>query len=441
MAELAGQFLGINRPDLALSLTQHLLQAGDKTAQVYFLDGYAQEARGQEQAAIDDLEQASTLDPTNVQVLAQLSALYLAVNRPSDAERIANRAVTFNKTDPQAYSTLGQVYAAEAHYDDARIQFEQAFALDKSSVAPIFSIAQTYVAQNNLPMALTTIERALAIDPRNVDALAFKADVYARQHDDAHAAEAYDDAAVAAPTAQEKVAIYVRKAQYFTDEHKNDQAAAVYQQLLTQYPRVALTYVAYGAFLAAANHQLDKAVAQWRTALSIDPDNEDALRDLGEYDLENNRAADALVYLKHLTDVAPSAEGFGLLAEAYNQMHQYSPQRDACMHSFQIKQTPETLACIGGAEFELHDYKTAARIFDVLDSRVPGFLDRNPQLLYVAAQSYASNHEKDKALAAYERLLQEMHPGTKGYKAVQKAIADLNKPAAPSKPAPRPTRH
>src|SRR5579863_9755133 len=46
MAQLAAEFLQINRPDLAVQFTQHLLQAGDKTAQVYYYDGYAQQALG-----------------------------------------------------------------------------------------------------------------------------------------------------------------------------------------------------------------------------------------------------------------------------------------------------------------------------------------------------------------------------------------------------------
>lgn len=427
MTELAGQYLGINRPELSLSITQRLLQSGDKTAQVYFLDGYAQQALGQVQNAIGDLEQASTLDPTNVSVLANLANLYLTVNRPSDAERVANRAVTFNKTDPQAYLSLGSVYAAESHYDDARIQLEKAFSLDKTSTAPLYSIAQTYVAQNNIPLALQTIDRALAVDPKSVQALAFRADLYARQHDDVRTSEAYDDAAVAAPTEDQKVAIYVRKAQYFSDEHKTDQVAAIYQQLLANYPHVALTYVAYGAFLAASQHRLDLAAVQWRKALSIDPDNEDALRDMGAYELQSNRPADALVYLKHLTTVAPSAEGFVLLAQAYNSLHQYVLQRTACTHSFAIKRSPETLGCIAGADFEMHNYREAAQIFDVLDMAAHGYLDQNPSLLYVAAKAYASDHQRSKAIGAYERLLPLMRRGTKEYKTIQKAIADLTR--------------
>ena len=426
MVELAGQYLGINRPDLTLPLTQHLIQIGDKTAQVYFLDGYAQQAEGQLDNAVQDLETASTLDPTNVAVLGNLANLYMAMNRMTDAERVANRAITFNPTVPDAFMALGAVYAAESHFDDARIQFEKAFTLDKTNTKPLFAIMQTYISQNNFAMALQTNARILAVDPGSVDALVAKADLYARQHDDVHALEAYDDATVAAPTDEQKVAIQVRKAQFLSQEHKEDQAVAIYQQLLTQYPNVALTHVAWGSYLATQRHQIDQGVAEWRKALTIDPDNEDALRDMGEYELEHNDATDAVTYLKHLVSVAPSSDGYELLASAYNKLRLFSQQRQACSLSFGIKRSPETLGCIGGADYELHNYREAAQIFDVLDSAARGYLDQNPELLYVAAKTYAANHERDKALYAYQRLLAIMPRGSQAYRNVQKAIADLN---------------
>lgn len=426
MTELAGQYLSINRPDLALPLSQHLLQSGDKTAQVYFIDGYAQQAEGQIENAINDLEEASTLDPTNVEVLANLSDLYLSINRPADAERVANRAVTFNQTSPDAFIALGAVYAAESHYDDARIQFEKAFALDKTSTKPLFSIYQTYMAENNFPLAQQTLDRVLAVDPESVEALVDRGDLYARQHDDVHALEAYDDAVVASPTDEQKVTVLVRKAQFLSQEHKVDQAASIYQQLLTTYPNVALSYVAYGAFLAVERHQVDQAVVQWRKALAVDPDSEDALRDMGEYELQHNHPLDAITYLKHLVDVAPSADGYELLASAYNARREYALQRQACSLSFSIKRSPETLACIAGADFAMHNYHEAAQIFDVIDAAARGYLDQNPDMLFVAAKTYADNHERDKALAAYQRLLSLLARGSTAYKAVQRAMADLN---------------
>ncbi|HTU81187.1 MAG TPA: tetratricopeptide repeat protein [Candidatus Acidoferrales bacterium] len=425
MTQLAGEFLQINRPDLTLQLTQHLLQMGTKSAQVYYYDGFAQQALGNIPASIYDLEQASNLDPTNLAVLAQLADAYLRTNRPADAERVAKRAVTFNKTEPQALEALGSVYAAEQKFDDARTQFEAALALDPKDPAPIFQIATTYVDQNNIPMALTTIDRAIALDPKNVQALAFKANLYARQHDDARTSAAYDDAVVAATTDDQKVQLMISKAGYFIAEKKYPQGEAVLTQVTSQFPKVSAGFVAYGDYYAAM-HQYSRAMQEWQQALTVDPDSAGALLGMGQISMQNGKATDSVNYLKHYTQVSPDAQGYALLGQAYSMTHDFSGMKDACEKSFEIQRAPETLSCVAGADFELRNYKEASQIFDVLNRAAKNYMDHDAQLLFMSAKSYQANNECAKAHDAYQRLLNM--PGfktqTKEYQTVQKAAAD-----------------
>lgn len=432
MSELAAEFLQINRPDLTGQLTQHLLQVGDKTAQVYYYDGVAASELGNVRVAMYDLEQASNLDPTNMGVLAQLADIYLKTNRPADAERIAKRAVTFNKDQPMAIMTLGSIYASEQKFDDARTQFELAYALNKKDTTPLYQIATTYAQQNNIPMALQTIDRALMVDPKSVQSLVFKADLYAKQHDDAHTSAAYDDAIVAAPSDDEKAQIMVRKASYFISEKKNPQGEAILQQTVTQFPKVPAGFVAYGDYYAQV-HQWDKANQMLKQALTLEPDDAPALLALGEIAMQTGHAGDSVTYLKHYTQVSPDAQGFALLGQAYSQTHNYAGARDSCGKSFEIQRSPETLSCVAGADFELKNYKEAAQIFDVLDKNAKGFLDQNPTLLYIAAKSYQNANECTKAVAAYKRLLPMMRKGTKEYTNVKQSASD---PCHPVKKTP-----
>jgi tetratricopeptide (TPR) repeat protein len=427
MTELALQYLQIGQPQLVLQLTQRLIQLGNKTAQIYFYDGSAQQSIGNIPAATADFEQASNLDPTNLSVLAQLTDIYVRTSRPNDAERVAKRALTFNKDEPRAYENLGVVYANEGHFDDARTQFEAALKLDPTNSDPIVQIANTYGAQNNIPMALTTIDRALAIDPKNVQTLVYKADLYAKQHDDAHVAQAYDDAVVAATNDAQKVAILTRKAGYYIAEKKNPIAEGILVQTVQQYPKDPLSHVAYGDYLASTR-QMPRAQSEWQAALAIDKDNSQALQRMGQAALASGRYSDAVGYLKHYLTLNPTdAQGFALLGQAYSFVHDYTRSRDACGRSFQIQRTPETLGCVGGADFELKNYKEGAGIFDVLANNAKGFLDQNPQMLFVAAKCWEHTNQKQKALSAYKALLPLMKKGTKEYKSIQQSIADLSK--------------
>ena len=264
---------------------------------------------------------------------------------------------------------------SEQHYDDARAQFEAAFALNPKDTSPLFQIVTTYAQQDNIPMALQTIGRVLAIDPRNIQALVFKADLYARQHDDAHATAAYDDAIVAAPTDDQKVAIMVRKAGYFIQEKKDAQGVAILQQITTQFPKIPAGFVAFGDYYAS-QQQFDKAITQWQAgAWRSIPNSSGALMGLGEVAMQSGRLNDSISYLRHYTQVQPDAQGFALLGQAYSRVHDYSGARDACGKSFEIQRSPVTLSCVAGADFELKNYKEAAQIFDALDQAakdIPG---------------------------------------------------------------------
>lgn len=432
MTQLAAQYLGIGRPDLSLPITQKLLQLGEKTAAVYYYDGSAQEALGNIPAAIADLESASNLEPTNLGILSTLTQLYLRVNHSADAERVANRAVTFNKTAPQAYMNLGVVYATEQKFDDARKEFEQAYTLDPKDVTPLLQEAQTYASQNAIPSALTIVARAIAADPKNVQALVFKADLLAKQNNPAAAAAAYDDAVAAASSNDEKVGILIRKAAMYASLKQAAQAEGVFTAAIAQYPTVSAAHTAFGEYWLA-NHQPVKAEQQFLAALQVNKDDPQALQDLGEYYLSSGKANQAIAYLKHLTDVSPSAQAFALLGQAYITTRNYSAAKEACGKSFQIQRTPDTLGCVAGSDFNMKNYKEASQIFDILDKNVKKFLDGNPQYLYMMGVSYTQTNQKGKAIEAYKRLLKDMRPGTKEYKQIQRSIAML----ARAKPAPK----
>ncbi len=162
------------------------------------------------------------------------------------------RAVTFNKNDPAALETLGSVYAAEQHYRRCARAVRGCFRAESEGHVAAFPNRRRRTRNKTIfRWRCRAIGRVLAIDPRNIQALVFKADLYARQHDDAHATAAYDDAVVAAPTDDQKVAIMVRKAGYFIQEKKDAQGLAILQQVTTQFPKIPAGFVAFGDYYAS----------------------------------------------------------------------------------------------------------------------------------------------------------------------------------------------
>ena len=426
LGQLAEQYLSIGRPDLSLPLTQKLLALGSKTAQTFYFDGFANEQLGRVPQAVADYEQAANLDPTNIGVLGALTQVYLKTNRIADAERIAKRAVTFNKTDRRAYINLGLVLASENKFDEGRAQLEAAYAMDKTDITPLLQIGQTYVSQNAFPNALVAIQRAITADPKNAQAYVFKADVLAKQHDVVNALAAYEQAVQNAADDDQRAGIIDREASFLASEKRNNEAQAAYQRAIDRYPTVLAAHLTYGDYWNQQN-QIGKAVAEWTAALGPNKDNPAALLRLGSYNLRSGHVQQALDYLKALTAAAPDQASFNMLGQAYTYNHDYSRAKDACRQSYQLQPNPSALGCIAGADFELKNFKESAAIFDVLDSRVRGFLDQNGQLLFIAGKVYERTNQKGKAVTEYKRLLALVRPGTPAYKQVQQSIRDLSK--------------
>ncbi len=426
LGQLAEQYLTIGRPDLSLPLTQKLLALGSRTAQTFYFDGFANEQLNRIPQAVADYEQAANLDPTNIGVLGALTQVYLKTNRVADAERIAKRAVTFNKTDRRAFINYGLVLASENKFDDARAQLEAAYKMDPTDITPLLQIGQTYASQNAYPNALTAIQRAITADPKNPQSYLFKGDVYAKQHDVVNALAAYEQAVQYASDDDQRAGIIDREAQFLAGEKRNPEAQAAFQRAIDRYPTVLAGYLTFGDYWNQQG-QIGKAVSEWTSALGPNKDNPSALLRLGTYDLRSGHVQEALTYLKTLTQAAPDQASFTLLGQAYTYNHDYARAKDACKQSYQLQPNPAALGCIAGADFELKNYKESAAIFDVLNSRVHGYMDQNGQLLFIAGKVYEHTNQKDKAVTAYKRLLALVRPGTPAYKQVQQSIKDLSK--------------
>src|SRR6185312_3847220 len=232
MTELASDYLQAARPDLAYQMTQQLMKAGSKTAIILYMDGYSLAQMGKPTEALGDLEQASSMDPTNPSVLTLLTNLYLQSNRIDDADRVAKRATTFNKNDSRVFMNYAVVLATEKKYDEARIQFEAASKLAPKDVAPLLYESKTYIDQGAAPLAVGVLDRALAIDPGNPDVLLTKAQVLGSQHNVKDAVAIFETLAAKLTDPVDKVSVIDAEAHLYADEKMNDQAVAQYKRAI-----------------------------------------------------------------------------------------------------------------------------------------------------------------------------------------------------------------
>ncbi len=425
LLDLAGVYLSIGRPDKAQPLTQRLFALGQKTAQVYFLDGAANEQLGKIKEATASLEQASNLEPTNSQVLLTLTDLYIRTNRPADAERVAKRATTFNANDKRAVLNYALVLGQEKKFDEARVQFEAAAKLDPKDASPLILEARTYIDQKNPTLAAATFDRALVAEPNSPDALLGKARLLATQHDVKGATAIYEQLVGVLGDNGEKAAVVDEEALFYSTEKMTPEAEAAYKRAISSYPGVSATHIAFGDYYARTN-KAAQAESEWTLALGDKKDNPAALARLGDLYMSRSDAARASDSYRRLTELAPGdPAALVRLGQAYALARQFDKARDAFRHSFEVARTPQALAGLGAADYELRNYKEAAEIFDALDRDVPNFLKESPQFYVVMGKCYAETNQKAKAKGAYERFLPFVSKDAKATAEVKKMIASL----------------
>jgi tetratricopeptide (TPR) repeat protein len=451
-SELAADYLQINRPDLALPLTQKLLQGGTKTAQVYYFDGLAHNALGHQKEALADLEQAANLEPTNPGVLGTLTDLYMRLNRPQDAERVAKRAVTFNKDDKNAYLAYGQVLAGEGKFDEARQQLEAALKLDPKDVRPLLLEAQTYTQQNAIALASQLYDRAIAIDPTSVDALIGKARIAAAQHNVKDAIASYDQLFKLQTDPTDKVAVIDQEAVVYANEKMDGDADAAFKRAISEFPNVLSAHTAYGEYLQVKK---DTAGAEREFIAGTGPNRDqiDAIAKLGQLYASQNQFAKAIDQFKRVSQLAPNdPRSHLLLGATYSANRQFDKAVGEFKASYGLQHTPDALMGLGQADLQTRNYAECAQVYDALDKGAPDISKQNPSILYGLGQCYQGAKQPDKAKATYQKLLGYVKPGSQAASEVKSLIAAIDrqqspapkKTAAPSpkkspKPAPKKT--
>ena len=438
MLELAQDYYSVNRPDLALGLTQKVIAGGLKSAQAYYIDGISQIAVGHQKESIADLETAATIDPTNSAVLDTLTNLYLRANRPADAERVAKRAVTFNKDNKDAYLTLGQVYNAQKKYDDARAQYELAAKIDPKDPHPLVLEGQSYADQNAIALASQMFDRAIALDPTSQEALINKARTAALEHNVKDAIAAYQTLLTLQTTDADKAAVIDDEAHTYAVEKMDAEADQLYRQAIASYPKVSSTHLTYGDYLAFKN-DIPGALREWTSAVGPNRDNPEALSRLGDYYAQKNDITNATANYKRLTEIAQQDPRAWLsLANASLAAKNFTQARDAFRNSYALSHSPEALVGLAQSDYLSKNYKECLTIYTALDKNAPGFIKQNPQILYFLGQCSQNTGNLKNARGFYARFLQVLKPGSQAAKQTKDLIAKIDA-SEKKKPIPKAT--
>jgi tetratricopeptide (TPR) repeat protein len=195
-------------------------------------------------------------------------------------------------------------------------------------------------------------------------------------------------------------------------------------------------HIAYGDYLVSIAKDTSAGLAEWKTALGSKNDNPDALGRLAQYSLSQNKAQDAMGYLKRLTQVTPDdPRGWLTLGQVQAQSRQYADARVSFQTAFALQHTPQALAGLGSVDLELRNYRECEQVFQAIDRGAPDVFKTQPQLLYVYGKCAQGNSDKQISLNAFMRFKPYVKPGSQLDRELQDAIRSVSGKPSPKKTA------
>ncbi len=210
--------------------------------------------------------------PADPAALAAAGAAALEAGRPVLAvERFEKLAALF-PASAEARCSLGQALSRAGRVQDAIFHLERCIQLDPAHAAAHHHLGIAFDRVGDRTDAIIAFERALALDPKRADAAAHLGAVFNRRGETARARAAFERALAIEPSH-----VAARSGQALTEaiEGNLDAAREALEAMRKENPDTAAYWRTLGRILSWSG-DLGAALAAYRRALALDPDDSDA---------------------------------------------------------------------------------------------------------------------------------------------------------------------
>lgn len=220
--------------------------------------------------AVERLEQAAAVDPTNAQAYWNLGLVHMQMEQFEATVDDFQHAIAADSNVASYHERLGTVLARLERWDDARQAFERALTVDANLFKAHHKLAEVFEHQDNPQQALAHYTEAINRGPRYIPAYRSLGRLYADLD-------------------FQEQALQVLRAGLTVAIPGTEDEADLHYLLGTVY---------------AEQQNLAGAVQEFRSALQIDPTNRDATFSLGWTYAEQDNRQEARRYLNQFLKIA-----------------------------------------------------------------------------------------------------------------------------------------
>ncbi len=292
-------------------------------------------AAGRPVEALPEFEEASRLDPEDVQTLDSEAAALDQAHRPAEAIAVYERALQLRPEFPRAHNDLGVVLAEQGRWPEAMAHYELVLRLQPGNPAAHFNLGNALLHQGQDPAAAEEFAAALRSAPDYAEAACNLGQALAALDRVPEAVASYEQALrlqpdfpecrynlgnarmrlgqTAAAIAEYQTALRLRPAYAAAESNlgiallvTGDAAGAMlhYAAALRCDPGYAAAEYNWGNALAQTG-RMPEAIAHYEAALRLDPGHAEAEANLGNALFQAGRIAEALGHYRAAVRLRP----------------------------------------------------------------------------------------------------------------------------------------
>ena len=303
-------------------------------AHAHYAAAVVREMNNEQQAATEEYYQAALLDPSDEDLVLEVSHRLLQSKQPERALGVLLRATARPSASGQIYARLGVVYAQLGKPDQAVAANRMAIRKSPSALAGYHNLFLGYLGSKQNQEAVNVLDEAARQPKPDADFLVGLADLYlglAAQvpaQKDAARAKALATLNRAAQLSPVTPLQRLKLADGFNLLGESNKAAQLYLEVLKQPPELPLVQERVRAnltdiYLRGSDHK--RASEQLRAIVKDDPTNPQAHYFLGRLELEDKQPAEAADHLGKTILLSPDFESaYYFLALAQIEMEKSS---------------------------------------------------------------------------------------------------------------------
>src|SRR6187455_3383135 len=127
----------------------------------------AYNAQAKNDKALDVLETAAKIDPTNDRIYYNMALLYNEMNNKAAAERSFAKAVQLRTQNPRVYYNYGLLLNEIKKFKEAETVLQKGISIDPSSAEMYYALCFVYIQSNNTIKAKEAAIKLKQLDPDN----------------------------------------------------------------------------------------------------------------------------------------------------------------------------------------------------------------------------------------------------------------------------------